>query len=96
MIKPLFDRVLLKNAEQEASETGIYVPKDTLERSLTMQVIAVGDGSCEDGAKIVVSVGDIVIVGKYTGTEVVYGNQKFWIVTQCDILAKLNNTEGEY
>ena len=81
-IKPLFDRVLLRNVEQRSSEGGIYVPKDVMERSLTMQVIAVGDALC-------VEVGEVVIVGKYTGTDVVVGNDKFWIVQECDILAKV-------
>ena len=94
-IVPLFDRVLLKSVEEKTTENNIYVPRDTSERSQIMTVTAVGSGIDESGQAIemVVGVGDSVVVSKYAGTEVVNGNDKFWILKQCDILARIIWTE---
>ena len=96
-IVPLFDRVLLKGSEESTSQNGIYIPHDTNERSQIMIVIATGSGVNESGETIdmVVNAGDRVLVSKYAGTEVTSENQKFWILKQCDILAKIIMGDGE-
>lgn len=80
-IKPLYDRVLLKPVENRTTESGIYVPKESTERSLIMTVIEVGAGI------EAVKIGDCVLVSKYAGTEVMSGREKFYVVNQYDILA---------
>lgn len=89
-IKPLFDRVVLKPLESE-SETkgGIILPTAAQEKSQLAEVVAVGSGKTPDGKDIGmgVSVGDKVLYGKYTGTEVEVDEQKYVVVRQPDILA---------
>jgi len=81
-IKPIHDRVLLKPVEEKVSAAGILIPKEATERSQTMTVIALGE------TEIAVNIGDRVIVSKYAGTEVIIGNEKYYILNQYDILAK--------
>jgi len=90
-IKPLFDRVLLRPTTETVTDAGIYVPKDALERSLVMTVMAVGDGVMEDGTRttMVVKPADCVLVAKYAGTEVAQGEEKWVMVRQCDLLATI-------
>jgi len=81
-VVPLFDRVLLKPEVEQQSVAGIYIPRDTTDRSLTMTVVAVGDVQA-------VKVGDRVIVAKYAGTEVTVGTDKFYLVCESDILGRV-------
>ena len=89
-IKPLFDRVVLKPLESE-SETkgGILLPTAAQEKSQLAEVMAVGSGKNAEGKDIgmAVKVGDKVLYGKYTGTEVSVDEQKYVVVTHTDILA---------
>jgi len=80
-IIPLFDRVLLRPMEERQSAAGVYIPRDSTERSRIMTVLQTGP---EVKA---VAAGDKVIVAKYAGTEVSIGADKAYIVTECDILA---------
>ena len=80
-IQPLFDRVLLCGEVETKSPSGLVIPREALERSQFMSVIAVGDGACD------VKVGERVIVAKYAGTEIVHDGEKFLLVKQCEILA---------
>ena len=84
-IKPLFDRVLLKPEQEQITTSGIYIPQSTAERSHIMQVVALGTG------EFAVAPGDRIVVHKYAGTELAVGNDKFYIVKQCDILAKIDD-----
>ena len=89
-ITPLFDRVLLKPEAEQLTTGGIYIPQTQTERSRIMQVVSVGSGTTTpDQPNPMVSVGDRVVVHKYAGTELVVANDKYYIVKQCDILAKL-------
>ncbi len=93
-IKPLFDRVVLKPLESE-SETkgGILLPTAAQEKSQLAQVVAVGNGRNAEGKDIGMSVkvGDKVLFGKYTGTEVEIDEQKYVVVRQPDILAVIED-----
>lgn len=89
-IKPLFDKVVLKAVEAvETTKSGILLTGSAKEKPQVSEVVAVGPGGLIDGneVKMAVSVGDKVIVGKYTGTEVKIDGEEYSIVSQNDILA---------
>lgn len=91
-LKPLFDRVVLKMTEAETvTKSGIVLTESAAEKPQVAEVIAVGPGGVIDGneVKMMVKVGDKVIIGKYAGTEVKLGEDKCVIVRQNDILAKV-------
>ncbi len=91
-LKPLFDRVVLKMTEAETvTKSGIVLTESAAEKPQVAEVIAVGPGGVVDGneVKMMVEVGDKVIIGKYAGTEVKLGDDKCVIVKQNDILAKV-------
>ncbi len=89
-LKPLFDKVVLKKVEAaETTKSGIVLPGSAQEKPQVSLVVAVGPGGIVDGKEVVmtVSVGDKVIIGKYTGTEVKLDGTDYQIVSQSDILA---------
>ena len=89
-IKPLEDRIVVKpGEEEETTVSGIVIPDTAKEKPQEGQVIAVGPGRFEDGARVPldVKVGDKVIYSKYGGTEVKYGGEEFLILSARDILA---------
>ena len=89
-IKPLFDRVVVKSVEaEETTKSGILLAAAAKEKPQICEVIAVGPGGIVDGKEVVmtVNVGDKVIVGKYTGTEVKLDGTDYQIVSQSEILA---------
>ena len=91
-LKPLFDRVVFKMTEAETvTKSGIVLTESAAEKPQVAEVIAVGPGGVVDGndVKMMVEVGDRVIIGKYAGTEVKLGEDKCVIVKQNDILAKV-------
>ena len=90
MIKPLGDRVLVKMVEAQATtKSGIILNASSQEKPKIAEVVAVGPGGMIDGEKIEmqVKVGDKVITGKYSGTEVKYEGVEYLIVRQSDVLA---------
>lgn len=90
MIKPLGDRVLVKMVEAEqTTKSGIILNAGAQEKPQIAEVVAVGPGGMIDGEKIEmnVKVGDKVITGKYSGTEVKYEGVEYLIVRQSDVLA---------
>jgi len=89
-IKPLFDKVVLKSCEvEETTKSGILLTGSAKEKPQMSEVVAVGPGGLADGkeVKMTVKVGDRVIVGKYSGTEVKLDGEVYSIVSQSDILA---------
>lgn len=89
-IKPLFDRVVLCPIENESeTKSGILLPTSAQEKSQLALVVAVGNGENLDGktTKMQVSVGDKVLYGKYTGTEITIEEKKYVVIRQTDILA---------
>ena len=90
MLKPLFDKGVLKKAEAvETTKAGILLPGSAQEKPQMSVVVAVGPGGLVDGHEVVMTlkVGDKVITGKYTGTEVKLDGVEYTIVSQSDILA---------
>ena len=89
-IKPLADRVVIKMVEaEETTKSGIILTASAQEKPSIAEVVAVGPGGNVDGKDIVmnVKVGDRVITGKYSGTEVKLNKEEYTIVRQSDILA---------
>ncbi|MBO2516140.1 MAG: co-chaperone GroES [Clostridiales bacterium] len=89
-IKPLGDRVVIKNVEmEETTKSGIVLPGTAKEKPQMAEVLAVGPGGLVDGkeVKMNVKVGDKVIYSKYAGTEVKLEREEYIIVRQSDILA---------
>ena len=89
-IKPLFDKVVLKTVEAvETTKSGILLTGSAKEKPQMSEVVAVGPGGVVDGKEVAmtVKVGDKVIVGKYSGTDVKLDGEEYSIVSQSDILA---------
>lgn len=89
-IKPLLDRVVVKSVvAEETTKSGIILTAASQEKPQIAEVVAVGEGGIVDGkeVKMYVKVGDKVITGKYSGTEVKLDGEEYTIVSQSDILA---------
>ena len=89
-IKPLGDRVVLKQAKaEEKTKGGIILTSATQEKPEVYDVLVVGPGGIVDGKEIVMEVkaGDKVLMGKYSGTTVKLDGEEYVIVRQNDILA---------
>lgn len=88
MIKPLADRVLIEPKEAETkTASGIFIPDTAKEKPQQGKVLAAGPGKKDDPMEV--KVGDMVLYGKYSGTEVTVDDKKYLIVKQSDILAIL-------
>lgn len=91
-VKPLADRVVVKALEEsEQMRGGLYIPDTAKEKPQQGEVVAVGPGKVEDGKRIdmELSVGDRVLYGKYSGTEVTVENEQYLILRESDVLAVL-------
>ena len=89
-IKPLGDRVVIKNMEaEEVSKGGILLAGTAKEKPQLAEVLAVGPGGNVDGkeVKMYVEAGQKVFYSKYAGTEVKFEGEEYNIVRQSDILA---------
>ena len=92
-IKPLADRVVIKAAAAEATtKSGIIIPDTAKEKPQRGQVVAVGEGRTADSGSLIkpqVAVGDQVLYGKWTGTEITVEGEDYLIMQEKDILAVL-------
>ena len=90
-IKPLADRVVVKPLPAEdKTKGGLFVPDTAKERPQQGEVVAVGPGRVTDDGKRIpaeVKVGDRILYGKYTGTEVDYEGTEYLIMRESDIFA---------
>jgi chaperonin GroES len=89
-IKPLADRVVVKAAEDtEQMRGGLYIPDTAKEKPQQGEIIAAGPGKYEDGKLVPMSVkvGDKVLYGKYSGTEITLGSEQYLILRESDVLA---------
>jgi chaperonin GroES len=85
-IKPLADRVLVEpQAAEEKTASGIIIPDSAKEKPQRGTVVAAGPGTKDE--KMEVKVGDVVLYGKYSGTELTISNKDYLIMRQSDILA---------
>lgn len=89
-VKPLGDRVVIKNCEaEETTKSGLILTSAAKEKPQMAEVLAVGPGGVVDGKEVTmqVKVGQKVIYSKYAGTEVKVDGEEIIIVRQSDILA---------
>ena len=90
-IKPLSDRVVIKPAPaDEKVQGGIIIPDTAKEKPQKGEIVAIGPGKVTDAGQTIapsVKVGDTVLYGKYSGTEVTIDGEEYLIVRESDILA---------
>lgn len=90
-IRPLHDRVIIKRMEEErTSPGGIVIPDTAAEKPIRGEVVAVGKGKLMENGEVRpldVKVGDKVLFGKYSGTEVKVDGQELLVMREEDIMA---------
>jgi chaperonin GroES len=92
-IAPLADRVVVKALEEsETMRGGLYIPDTAKEKPQQGEIMAVGPGRFEDGKRVPLDckVGDKVLYGKYSGTEVAVEGEQYLILRESDVLAVIN------
>jgi chaperonin GroES len=93
-IRPLADRVLIKPMDTaDELKGGIFIPDSAKEKPQEGEVVAIGTGKRDDKGELIafnVKVGDKVLLPKYGGTEVKYGEEVYQIVREDDILAVID------
>ena len=91
-IKPLADRVIVAPMEKETMKGGIIIPDTAKEKPQQGKIVAVGPGQISDSGERVepeVKAGDVVLYGKYSGTEVNVEGDDYLILRESDVLAIL-------
>ena len=91
-VHPLADRVAIRPLEEtETMRGGLFIPDTAKEKPQQGEIIAVGPGRVEKGEKVPMElkVGDRVLYGKYSGTEVKIDDEDILIVKESDVLAKI-------
>ena len=93
-IKPLADRVIVKASEvEEQTKGGIILPDTAREKPIEGTVVAVGPGKFTEEGKLVemnVKVGNKVLYGKYSGTEITIDDQEYLIMRESDVFGIIN------
>ena len=85
-IRPLADRVIIEPKEAELkTASGIYIPETAKEKPQQGTVVAVGCGKKDEPMEV--KVGDVVLYGKYSGTEISVEGKNYLMMRQSDILA---------
>ncbi len=96
-IRPLHDRVVVKRLEQgETVRGGIIIPDTAKEKPQEAEVVAVGPGKINDDGKrspMDVKAGDVVLIGKYSGSEIKIDDEEYTIVREDEILAVIEKAE---
>ena len=90
-IRPLHDRIVIKRLESEAvTKGGIIIPDSAKEKPIQARVVAVGNGKVLKDGKVrplEVKVGDVVMIGKYSGNEVKIDGEEYLLIREDDVLA---------
>lgn len=92
-IQPLSDRVVVKpQPAEEKTASGLFIPDTAKEKPQRGEVVSVGTGRVENGTKIDMTVkkGDVVLYGKYSGTEITIDDEDLLIMRESDILGIIN------
>ena len=88
--RPLHDRVVIKRVEEETtSKGGIIIPDTAKEKPMQGEVVAIGPGGRDESGKLIpidVKVGDIILFGKWSGTEVKLDGVELLIMKESDIM----------
>ena len=92
-VRPLYDRIVVKRIEEEETSIGgIIIPDSAKEKPQKGEVIAAGQGKRADDGKLIaldVKVGDKILFGKYSGSEIKIGDQEFLIMREDEVLGIL-------
>ena len=95
-IRPLYDRVVVRRIEQkETMQGGLYIPDSAKEKPQEGEVVAIGKGKRLEDGKLVpldVQVGDCILFGKYSGSEIKLDGQEYLIMREDDVLGILAGT----
>jgi chaperonin GroES len=98
-IRPLHDRVVVKRIEEgETMQGGLYIPDSAKEKPQQGEVVAVGKGKRTEEGKLFpldVTVGDRILFGKYSGSDIKLDGQEFLIMREDEILGVLTNGAGK-
>ena len=98
-IRPLYDRVVLRRIEAETTtQAGIILPDKAKDKPSQGEVIAVGDGALLDSGNIrplTVKVGDRVLFGQYSATEIKVDGEKLLVIKESDIFAVVEDSRVE-
>ncbi len=97
-IKPLHDRVLIRRIDEENTIRGIIIPDTAKEKPQRGEVIAAGNGARDESGKLIpldVKAGDIVLFGKWSGTEVKLDGEELIIMKESDILGIIEGIEAK-
>jgi chaperonin GroES len=90
MLRPLYDRILIRRVlEEEKSRGGLYIPEQAKEKPAQGEVLAVGKGRRLESGELIAletAVGDKVLFGKYSGTEIELDGEKLLILREDEIL----------
>ncbi len=92
-IQPLGDRVVVTpQPAEEKTASGLFIPDTAKEKPQRGEVVSVGTGRVENGTKIDMTVkkGDVVLYGKYSGTEITIDDEDLLIMRESDILGIIN------
>lgn len=94
-LRPLHDRVLVRRIEQEEKTAGgIIIPDTAKEKPMEGEVVAIGSGARLEDGKVIpldVKVGDRILFGKWSGTEVKFGAQEYLVMKESDIMGIIEN-----
>ncbi len=98
-LQPLHDRVIVKqDMKEQTTSSGLYLPDSAQEKPLRGKVVAVGPGRRLENGKIQamdIKVGDSVLYGKYSGTEVTVSGEEFVILREDDVLGIIVGEKSE-
>jgi chaperonin GroES len=93
-IRPLYDRIVVKRVEETESKSagGLIIPDSAKEKPQQGEVVAAGNGKKTEDGKVIpldVKVGDKILFGKYSGSDIKLGNDEFLIMREDEVLAVL-------
>ena len=94
-IRPLYDRIVVKRIEQtEQMQGGLYIPDSAKEKPQEGEVVAVGKGKRLEDGKVIsldVQVGDRILFGKYSGSDIKLDGEEFLIMREDEVLGILDS-----
>ncbi len=93
-IRPLYDRIVVKRVEESETKSagGLIIPDSAKEKPQEGKVVAVGNGKKTEDGKVIpldVKVGDKILFGKYSGSDIKIGTEEYMIMREDEVLAVL-------
>jgi len=94
-IRPLHDRVIVRRVEEKkTTASGLIIPDSSTEKPSRGEVVAVGNGRISAEGKVIpldVKVGETVMFGQYSGTEITVGDEKLLVMSEDEIVAVIED-----